>query len=86
MSIISVTEHCLPTIIRNDSFHATTLTLFLQKFDFSLDSLDVALRRLLMAAKLPTETQQIDRVMEAFAKRFNECHPELFCDPGMRSS
>lgn len=31
-----------------------------------------------MEASLPSETQQIDRVMEAFAIRYNECNPGLF--------
>ncbi|CAG8578610.1 3715_t:CDS:2 [Funneliformis mosseae] len=31
-----------------------------------------------MDCHLPKETQQIDRVMEAFAKRYHECNPDLF--------
>lgn len=31
---------------------------------------------------LPREAQQIDRVLEAFAKRYNACHPGLFRDAG----
>jgi Sec7-like guanine-nucleotide exchange factor len=31
-----------------------------------------------MQASLPTETQQIDRVMEAFAIRYTTCNPSLF--------
>jgi Sec7-like guanine-nucleotide exchange factor len=31
-----------------------------------------------MEASLPTETQQIDRVMEAFAIRYNQCNPGLW--------
>lgn len=59
-------------------FYATTLTTYLASFDFGSDPLDIALRKFLMEASLPTETQQIDRVMEAFAIRYNECNPGLF--------
>ncbi|KAG8900921.1 hypothetical protein FRC00_010123 [Tulasnella sp. 408] len=51
---------------------------YLARFDFTVDPLDVALRKLLMDLSLPKETQQIDRVMEAFAKRYEECNPGLF--------
>jgi Sec7-like guanine-nucleotide exchange factor len=54
----------------------------MRDFDFEPDALDVALRKLLMGVSLPKETQQIDRVMEAFAKRYDECHPGLLKDPG----
>ncbi|KAJ7456682.1 hypothetical protein FB451DRAFT_1276828 [Mycena latifolia] len=47
-------------------------------FDFVDDPLDVALRKLLMHVGLPRETQQIDRVMEAFAGRYLECNPNIF--------
>ena len=36
-----------------------------------------------MDVVLPRETQQIDRVMEAFAKRYLECNRSLFVDDGM---
>ncbi|CCO27362.1 Protein transport protein sec73 [Rhizoctonia solani AG-1 IB] len=50
----------------------------MERFDFICDPLDIALRRLLMDLSLPKETQQIDRVMEAFAKRYTDCNPGLF--------
>ncbi|CAG8821298.1 40432_t:CDS:2, partial [Gigaspora margarita] len=34
--------------------------------------------KLLMECNLPKETQQIDRVMEAFAKNYHESNPDLF--------
>ncbi|KAG2146577.1 uncharacterized protein EDB93DRAFT_1250858 [Suillus bovinus] len=49
--------------------YVTALKLYIGKFSFTGDPLDVALRRLLMHIGLPRETQQIDRVIEAFAKR-----------------
>lgn len=54
------------------------LRAFLRLFPFEDLALDVALRVFLCSASLPTETQQIDRVMEAFARRYCECNPGLF--------
>jgi Sec7-like guanine-nucleotide exchange factor len=31
-----------------------------------------------MDVGLPRETQQIDRVIEAFSSRYSECNPNLF--------
>ena len=36
-----------------------------------------------MDVGLPRETQQIDRVMEAFAARYLQCHMNLFTSDGM---
>ena len=52
------------------------------KFDFTHQPLDVALRQLLMHMSLPKETQQIDRVVEALAVRYEQCEPGLFKDKG----
>ena len=38
-----------------------------------------------MDVGLPRETQQIDRVMEAFAKRYLECNRSMFISDGMSS-
>lgn len=51
-------------------------------FDFTNDPLDISLRRMLMDVGLPKETQQIDRVMEAFASRYLSCNPGLFVSNG----
>ncbi|KAG8936599.1 hypothetical protein FRC02_000592 [Tulasnella sp. 418] len=59
-------------------FYTSALRAYISRFDFTADPLDVALRKLLMDLSLPKETQQIDRVMEAFAKRYDECNPGLF--------
>ena len=42
----------------------------------------MALRKLLRDVKLPRETQQIDRVMLAFAKRWCEDNPDIIHDVG----
>ena len=55
------------------------------KFDFTHQPLDVALRQLLMHMSLPKETQQIDRVVEALAVRYEQCEPGLFKDKGESS-
>ncbi|WVQ85950.1 hypothetical protein IAT38_008118 [Cryptococcus sp. DSM 104549] len=61
-----------------DEFHIKALQLYLGTFDFTHNALDVALRRMLMHMSLPRETQQIDRVIEAFAKQYEQCEPGLF--------
>ncbi|KZT74714.1 hypothetical protein DAEQUDRAFT_807047 [Daedalea quercina L-15889] len=61
-----------------DSFHAKALRAYLERFNFRGDPLDVAVRKLLMDVGLPRETQQIDRVIEAFASRYVHCNPNLY--------
>lgn len=63
---------------KNDPFHAEALKIHMAQFDFLHLPLDVALRKLLLRVSLPKETQQIDRVVEAFASRYEECEPLLF--------
>ncbi|KAE8229327.1 hypothetical protein CF326_g5703 [Tilletia indica] len=66
-------EASLATAIRR-----AALKVYMRRFAFSSDPLDIALRKLLMEIKLPSETQQIDRVMEAFARRYMECNEGLY--------
>ena len=54
----------------------------MKRFDFTHNALDVALRKLLLVMSLPKETQQIDRIIEAFAVRYEECEPGLFITKG----
>jgi Sec7-like guanine-nucleotide exchange factor len=65
-----------------DEFHTKALKHYIEQFTFENDPLDIAVRRLLMDVALPRETQQIDRVMEAFATRYTQCNPDLFTQPG----
>ena len=67
-----------------DPFHARALRAYIERFNFVGIPLDVALRKLLMDVGLPRETQQIDRVMEAFAARYVQCNPNLFSSDGER--
>lgn len=62
----------------SDPFHLAALQAYLRLFPFEHLALDIALRVFLSSASLPSETQQIDRVMEAFARRYCECNPGLF--------
>ncbi|EMS19609.1 ARF guanyl-nucleotide exchange factor [Rhodotorula toruloides NP11] len=64
-----------------DPFYAAALQAYLRYFPFQQLALDIALRVFLCSASLPSETQQIDRVMEAFARRYVECNPGLFGPP-----
>jgi len=76
---------CSTEVFANDSgddFHTAALKLFMSRFDFTHNALDVALRRLLMHMSLPRETQQIDRIIEAFAVRYEDCEPGLFSHKG----
>jgi hypothetical protein len=38
----------------------------------------MSLRKFLLEAELPKETQQVDRVVQAFADRYYECNPGIF--------
>ncbi|KAH7344650.1 hypothetical protein B0J17DRAFT_636338 [Rhizoctonia solani] len=78
LEAVSKNEIASAIASKNDPFHTAALVLFMERFNFVLDPLDIALRRLLMDLCLPKETQQIDRVMEAFAKRYTDCNPGLF--------
>lgn len=69
-----------------DEYHTAALKLYMDRFDFTHNALDVALRMLLMQMSLPRETQQIDRIIEAFANRYEECEPGLFTNKGEYSS
>ncbi|KAI9445134.1 hypothetical protein H4582DRAFT_1913491 [Lactarius indigo] len=61
-----------------ETFYTNALQAYIDRFEFDGDPLDVALRKLLMDVGLPRETQQIDRVMEAFASRYLRCNRSLF--------
>lgn len=65
----------------DDKFHKDTLRLYLKQFDFSSIPLDIALRKFLISVRLPAETQQIDRVLEAFAYQYYDCNPGIYLSP-----
>lgn len=53
----------------------------MRSFSFFGDPMDMAIRKLLMEAELPKETQQIDRCLQAFANRYHECNPGIYFSP-----
>lgn len=64
-----------------DTFFSTVLRSYMRQFSFFGDPMDMALRKLLMEAELPKETQQIDRFLQAFANRYHECNPGIYSSP-----
>ncbi|EPE09761.1 guanyl-nucleotide exchange factor [Ophiostoma piceae UAMH 11346] len=65
----------------NDAFSQSVLRSYMRTFKFFGDPMDMAIRKLLMEAELPRETQQIDRFLESFANRYHECNPGIFLSP-----
>jgi len=63
---------------RGEEFNQECLEQYLSHFDFEGRSLDDGLRDLLMAFRLPGEAQQIDRILEQFAKRYYETNQGSF--------
>ncbi|KAM8871412.1 PH and SEC7 domain-containing protein 2 isoform 1-T2 [Synchiropus picturatus] len=55
---------------------------YLRFFDFSGQDLDHALRSFLKVIILIGETQERERVLQHFARRFHECNPESFSSSG----
>ena len=67
----------------NDDFFKNVLRSYMRGFKFFGDPLDMSTRKLLMEVELPKETQQIDRVLQAFANRYHECNPGVYASPGV---
>ncbi|KAL8788654.1 MAG: hypothetical protein Q9213_001582 [Squamulea squamosa] len=65
----------------DDEFSKNVLRSYMRGFKFFGDPLDMSIRKLLMEAELPKETQQIDRVLQAFANRYHECNPGIYASP-----
>ncbi|XP_061882465.1 cytohesin-4-like isoform X2 [Entelurus aequoreus] len=61
-----------------DEFHLQTLKAFVELHEFSDLNLVQALRQFLWSFRLPGEAQKIDRMMEAFAKRYCDCNVSVF--------
>lgn len=80
-AVYSNADICYLNLARGDAFHSAALKAHIAEFDFADDPIDIALRKLLLGLHLPRETQQIDRVMEAFAEQYNACNPALFSTP-----
>ncbi|KIH88686.1 guanyl-nucleotide exchange factor [Sporothrix brasiliensis 5110] len=65
----------------SDPFSQAVLRSYMRSFKFFTDPMDMAIRKLLMDAELPRETQHIDRFLQAFANRYHECNPGIFSTP-----
>lgn len=61
-----------------DEFSKTCLRKYMRGFSYFGDSIDMAVRKMLMEVELPKETQQIDRLLQGFANRYCECNPGIF--------
>ncbi|ANB13237.1 Arf family guanine nucleotide exchange factor SYT1 [Sugiyamaella lignohabitans] len=61
-------------------FHREVLQLCIDNESFAGEPLDMALRKFLMHFRLPKETQQIDRVLEAFATTYHKNNPDVYVD------
>ncbi|KAM5469197.1 hypothetical protein MauCBS54593_004550 [Microsporum audouinii] len=61
-----------------DEFYSVALRKYMRGFSFFGDPMDMAIRKLLMEAELPRETQHIDRMIQSFANRYHECNPGIF--------
>lgn len=61
-----------------DDFSKTCLRKYMRGFAYFGDSIDMAIRKMLMEVELPKETQQIDRLLAGFADRYYECNPGIF--------
>ncbi|KAJ3123718.1 hypothetical protein HK098_001696 [Nowakowskiella sp. JEL0407] len=60
---------------KNDEFHTAVLFEYMNCFDFTGMNLDVAFRKLCTQLHLNGETQQIDRILFQFSRRYWECNP-----------
>ncbi|KAH6654946.1 hypothetical protein BKA67DRAFT_621012 [Truncatella angustata] len=65
----------------SDPFSASVLRSYMRTFGFFEEPMDMAIRKLLMEAELPKETQHIDRCLQAFANRYHECNPGIYTSP-----
>ena len=64
-----------------DPFAQAVLRSYTRRFPFFGEPIDMSLRKFLLEAELPKETQQVDRVIQAFADRYHECNPGIFVAP-----
>jgi Sec7 domain/PH domain len=62
----------------SDEFSKTCFRKYMRGFSYFGDSIDMAVRKVLMEVELPKETQQIDRLLQGFADRYCECNPGIF--------
>ena len=56
------------------AFCMKVLSLFVQEFDFAGLRFDKAVRKLLTFIKVPGNPDRVEKIMEAFVKRFVKCN------------
>jgi Sec7-like guanine-nucleotide exchange factor len=70
-------------LMTTSAFNSKVRTAYMELFDFMGLDILTAVRRLCAKLLLKGETQQLDRLLEALAKRWYECNPENgMKDPG----
>lgn len=69
---------CLGLSQESDKFMESCLLAFMDKFSFQGEPIDMSLRKFLMFQRLPRESQQIERVLQAFSTAYHEQNPNLF--------
>uniref|UniRef100_T1J301 PH and SEC7 domain-containing protein 4 n=1 Tax=Strigamia maritima TaxID=126957 RepID=T1J301_STRMM len=65
-------------LCKNNEFSRVVAEDYLKYFDFTNDTLDIALRKFLKQFSLAGETQERERVLVHFSKRFLDCNPGAF--------
>lgn len=70
----------------SDTFTHDVLRSLMRTFKFFEEPMDMSIRRFLWEIALPSEAQQIDRVISAFAERYHECNPHIFDKSGGSNS
>ncbi|RZC38863.1 Sec7 and/or PH 9 domain containing protein, partial [Asbolus verrucosus] len=63
---------------KNNDFSRAVAEEYLKYFDFENDTLDIALRKFLKQFSLTGETQERERVLVHFSKRYLDCNPGSF--------
>ncbi|KAI4497784.1 hypothetical protein M0802_007110 [Mischocyttarus mexicanus] len=63
---------------KNNDFSKAVAEEYLKYFNFERDTLDVALRKFLVQFSLTGETQERERVLVHFSKRYLDCNPGTF--------
>jgi len=77
----TVNVFCVHVLFRN-SFSQLVGEEFLKFFDFSGDSLDVALRRFVRHLTAASEPQDYDQLLSHFAQRYHSCNSDQYKSAG----
>nr|CAD7200399.1 unnamed protein product [Timema douglasi] len=67
---------------KNNDFSRVVAEEYLKYFTFEADTLDIALRKFLKQFSLTGETQERERVLVHFSKRYLDCNPGTFNSQG----